>query len=90
MSVTAPAGITCANYPPPLGPDDKHQHCVGDATVLDPMDLAPGAGITLTVTVTGVGGPDVVSLDVNADIFNTVAEFSESNNIVTETTIVTP
>jgi len=54
------------------------------------MDLAPGAGITLTVTVTGVGGPDVDSLDVVADIFNSVAEFSETNNTVTETTIVTP
>ena len=86
MSVTAPAGITCAE----VFLDNLHQHCHGDTTVLDPMDLAPGAGITLTVTVSGVAGPDVVSLEVIADVFNTVAEFSESNNTVVETTIVTP
>ena len=88
MSVTGPAGITCANYPP-LSLDTLHQHCVS-TTLTDAMDLGPGDGITFTVTVstTSAGTGELGAI---ADIFDTIqGEFDEypanppSNNEATE------
>lgn len=87
MAVTAPAGMTCTNFPL-LSPDSRHQHCISTAGT-DPMDLAPGAGLVLTATVTGVA-PGTDSLNVTADVFGAIPEFSETNNAVTETTTVIP
>jgi subtilase family serine protease len=53
------------------------------------MDLAAGAGFQFTVTVTGVT-PGTGSLSVDADHFNAITEFSETNNSVTETTTINP
>ncbi len=53
------------------------------------MDLAPGAGLSFTVTVTNVPA-GTVSLEVIADIFGTIAEFSEDNNQIEEFTTVLP
>ena len=87
MTISAPASVTCSNYPSG-SLDSRHQHCISTSGS-DPMDLGPGAGLTFTITVTGVPA-STVSLNVNADIFGVITEFSESNNSVTETTTVNP
>jgi subtilase family serine protease len=84
VTVTPLAGVTCAIF----GGDPKHIHCTGVAGA-DAMDLAPGAGITFIVTVTGMA-TGTASLEVIADIFDVIPEFTNSNNSVTETTTINP
>jgi uncharacterized repeat protein (TIGR01451 family) len=82
ITLAPPAGVTCT----PIGTTWK---CTSQDGTTDPMDLAPGAGLTFLVTIVGaVPGPAI--LMVNADSTGTVAELSESNNISTWTTVVMP
>ena len=84
--LTFPPGIgLCAVVPPPAA---HHVRCTSTAGA-DGMDLAAGAGFQFTVTVTGVT-PGTSSLSVDADHFNAITEFSETNNSVTETTTINP
>jgi hypothetical protein len=85
MTVTPPAGLTNCNPVNPMLPN--HVHCESVAGA-DPMDLAPGAGLIFTITVTGQSGPATPTLNVNADIFGAIDEFSETNNSLTEQTTV--
>jgi uncharacterized repeat protein (TIGR01451 family) len=80
--VSPPAGVTCT-------PSGVMWKCTSQDGASDPMDLAPGAGLTFLVTIAGaVPGP--ASLLVNADSTGVVSELSESNNASTWFTLVMP
>jgi len=74
--------VACA-----VQPGVHHVHCTSTAGT-DGMDLGPGEGLTFTITVSGATAGSA-SLNVQADFPSAaIAEFSESNNNVTETTTI--
>jgi hypothetical protein len=80
--VSPPTGVTCTL-------SGVTWKCTSQDGTTDPMDLAPGAGLTFLVTIVGaVPGP--APLLVNADSTGVVAELSESNNTSTWLTLVMP
>ena len=83
-TITAPAGVTCT----PTGLDVWDCKSAGGSP--DPMALAPAAGLTFLVTVTGATVPGVAILEVNADSTGVVTEFSESNNEGIWSTVIMP
>jgi subtilase family serine protease len=52
------------------------------------MDLGPGGGLTFTVEVTGASTAGSATLQVQVDQTAAITEFSEGNNVLSETTTI--
>jgi uncharacterized repeat protein (TIGR01451 family) len=84
-AVPSDPGVTCLTLTP------LDTQCSSVPGTPDPMDLAPGASLTFTVTVAGLMPPNGNGVfQVTADITDTVAELTNANNVAVVPTAIGP
>jgi uncharacterized repeat protein (TIGR01451 family) len=77
FTFSEPSGFSCTTVS--SAANFKNNDCFGT--------LGPGQGITITATLTGVGGDDLTA-SATADPSSAITEFNEGNNQLTETVVI--